>query len=210
MAVVKRPGLVTSLVVASMLLVSCQPAAGPNPGASTAQSPNSISTASWLTADRDGVHFRYPAGWYENHDSIPGTFGTLVVSVSNQPLHDPCVVTGPSGGAVSGVRCGAPLDQLRARGILAEWSATSFPNWRFDDQAGRPLVVDSRRAKIKEGPIVTIASCDQLRADDGVSVVIEQAIGPDSFYGFTACMRGPDVIRERATVMAILNSVHFT
>lgn len=198
-----RLGLAAGLA-AGLLLISCNPTAQPKPEARSSASgkPNVISTASWLVADRDRLHFRYPVGWYENHGSFVSSFTNLVVSVSNQPLHDPCQPTAPSG-----FRCGAGIDGLGAGGMIAEWRANGFPGWRFDDQPGVGLQVDGRTAKLKEG--ATVANCGQVQADYGLAVLIERTEAADNYYAFTGCMRGPDIAAERATVLAILSSVHF-
>src|SRR5438132_13963271 len=109
----RLPRKCVHLVVVAALLAACNPSAASTPAA--------VSTVSWASAAPNGIRFRYPKDWFENHAQMSGSFASLVISVSNQPLHDPCTVTYGVNGQESTVSCGRPLERLEPSGILAEW-----------------------------------------------------------------------------------------
>ncbi|MGD0449314.1 MAG: hypothetical protein ABSB36_12040 [Candidatus Dormibacteria bacterium] len=149
-----------------------------------------------------GVSFTSPAGWYRTTASEQGSFTDMVAAVSNEPLRDPCSVSGNS------FTCGQPLDRLQEGAILVEWWNNGFPTWSIDNQPGAPTTVDGLPARLQQTP-GSSGQCAGLGATTTLTVVI--ANGPSGdYYEFDACMRGASQALEISTATAILNSVVFT
>ena len=149
-----------------------------------------------------GISFTSPAGWYRTEASLQGSFTDMVAAVSNEPLRDPCSVSGNS------FTCGQPLDSLQEGALLVEWWNDGFPTWSIDNQPGTPTTVDGLPARYQQTP-GSSGQCAGLGATTTMTVVI--ANGPSGdYYEFDACMRGPNQALGISTATAILNSVVFT
>jgi len=202
-----------SLAVA--LLVGVAPVAGCSgayptlaPGACSTSGPASgalipiSSSPATVRLSCGGISFSSPAGWYRTAASDQSSFTDMVAAVSNEPLRDPCSVSGNS------FTCGTPLDSLQEGALLVEWWSNGFPTWSIDNQPGTPTTVDGLPARFQQTS-GSGGACIGLGATTSITVVI--ANGPSGdYYEFDACMRGPNQALQISTATALLNSAAFT
>ncbi len=138
--------------VAAVLVVGCgassipthQPSGCVGSSASTGPLIPIGTSAATVQESCSGITFSYPTGWYRTAASFPGSFSDMVAAVSNQPLRDPCTVSGNS------FTCGEPLDSLKAGAVLVEWWSDGSPRWSIAGQPGTPATVDGLQARIQE------------------------------------------------------------
>jgi hypothetical protein len=155
----------------------------------------------WTTRTIDGeISLSVPTTW-EAGDSwtTPGSFETLVGSLSNQTLVPPCTTT------LNSITCGPPLDSLQPGGVLVEVFNESFlVPWNFNDQPGTSLLVSGLPAKLN---VTTgINACGDLQADRGQTELIAYPDAIDNYFGITVCSRGvPNAITAR-----VMDSVQVT
>jgi len=149
-----------------------------------------------------GITFSYPIGWYRTTESFPSSFTDMVAAVSNQPVHDPCAVSGNS------ITCGQPLDSLEPGGLLIEWWEDGFPQWSIASQPGTPTTVAGLQARLQAASAPGSECPTDLGADTSINVVIARTVS-NNYYEFVACIRGPETNIQVSTAMAILHSVEF-
>jgi hypothetical protein len=160
-------------------------------------------TARLRSFQRLGVRFQYPAAWAAHtYPDDVSSFSTLIVYLSNQQLHPPCVTH--HGQHVITKICGPPVDHLAPASILASWTADGFPGWTFSHAKGKPLRVGGHLAKL----LVTHSACG-IGADVTMDVVVDEPAVPYNWYELRACIKGPGINRFKQQVRALLKTVHF-
>jgi len=150
----------------------------------------------------NGVSFAYPAAWHARRYRVASSFSTLIVYLSPQGMHPPCVTR--HGTQNTTIICRQPITRLRPNSILAFWSINSAPNWSFEHTPGTPLDIGGRAAKLR----VTHESCG-IAAQQTIHAVIPMPDSGDSWYELTACIRGPQTSARQHQVRDLIRSVRF-
>ena len=162
----------------------------------------------------------FPAGWrVQEHVAELTSESDSLVFASNQLMHFTCYSTG-SPGAFG--HCQGPISQLKPNGVLAEWNqiVTENPNdISSDTHFGRLLTIDGLPARLtitksdvcNAGlrPVATSPSSFSKPGVLGSQETIDLALAsrqPDDWFAFNACIRGPDLARLTALVLASLRS----
>ena len=126
------------------------------------------------------------------------SFWALVVYLSNQPLHPPCVIT------IDSKTCGPPLSRLSEGSVLVVWSEDAFPGWTFKWARGTALRVGGHRAKLR----LTRSACG-VGADVMLDVVVDRPDAPDNWFEFRACITRPGIATRERQIRTLLRTVHF-
>ena len=151
------------------------------------------------------LRFQYPASWQARRYQENGSFSSLIVDLSTQQMHPPCVTR--HGSHNTTITCREPIDQLRPGSILVTWSSESWLGWSLAKAYGSRLRVGGRPAKLK----VYSDSCG-VGADVNMQVVvgIPGTAETDSWYQLDACIRKPGTTTKERQVRQLLRTVHFT
>ena len=148
--------------------------------------------------DNELVRFNYPSSW--TADTFPkpdiSMFSSAMVSLSNEAMHAPCVRDG------STVTCSLPLTGLGSGGVLVVWSADAFPGWTLAREPGRPVSVNGHAGK--ESSVSGRGSC-VIGTQEDITLVVAR-IATANYYEMDACLRGPDLARERSDIQAMIAS----
>ncbi len=156
-------------------------------------SPSGTTILSRYEATAEGLSFTYPASWQAVAFPEMSSFSSLIVYLSNRPMHGPC----------NDGSCGLPVIRLDLGGILAWWSAWGRPDRGFDAAVGSPITVAGRRAKMS---MQLSGTCGSVGADAQMTVVIDFPGDATHWYQFDACIRGPGDQTLEAQVRALLDS----
>jgi hypothetical protein len=150
------------------------------------------------------LSFRHPAIWQvQGFADVQGwtPAGTRVVAhVSPLALRDPCRPV------PQGVACGYPVRRLPRGGVLVTWTAEGVRPFgglaRL--RGGRSLSIGGHPARVK---VSRPGSCAAIGADTTIEGVMRAGPSAEAaFYGFTACLRGPGLVRAAAQAQAMLRS----
>lgn len=150
----------------------------------------------------DGLSFTYPAGWRARRYQENSSFSSLIVDLSNQRLHAPCVTR--HGRSNTTITCREPLEHLQRGSILVSWTTNGFPGWSLRHAPGSQLRVGGREAKLE----VTSNSCG-IGADEMMQVVIAMPASADNWYQLDACIRAPNPASSEREVRQLLRTVRF-
>ena len=141
------------------------------------------------------LSFEYPSSWTANTYPEPlNMFASPVVFLSNEAMHAPCVTNG------STVTCSFPLTRLGSGGVLVEWSTIGHPGWTLAREPGRPISVHGHPGR--ESLVSGQGSCVSGTQEDITLVMVTEA----NIYEMDACLRGPDLARERSEIQAMIAS----
>jgi hypothetical protein len=150
--------------------------------------------------DQD-LGFTYPASWAPRKYQVTSHFSHAIVYLSNQPLHEPCTRSRVAAGTM--IRCGAPLDRLRPRGVLVEWSSNGFPNWTLEFAPGVRQQLAGRPGELAvERP----GDCEGIGAEETITASIPRRDPTDNWYRLRACLRGPGLDAQDRAVRQLLAS----
>ena len=145
------------------------------------------------------LSFSHPAAWkaYPFRWSGELHFRPMVY-LSTQPVQDPCSTSG------STTSCGFPVKQLEPGGVLVTLNASSPPAVGLGP--GKRIQIDGREARRVDtkGGI-----CRSIGAERTTHVLIATRPLPSTPTEFTACLRGPGLAQEEASVDALLASTKF-
>jgi hypothetical protein len=144
------------------------------------------------------VHFEYPAAWQVKHFDEQTSYTTLLATLSNQPLHDPCAPHSTSS-------CTLPLARLRPGGVLAEWTGNSLPGWSFAKAPGVARTIGGRAARVL---VSHPGNCKALGGDETITAFFKMQVA-DQYYEMAACVRGPGVSANTKALMTSLASTRF-
>jgi hypothetical protein len=150
----------------------------------------------------DGVSFAYPSSWRAHHYQVSSSFSTEIVYLSPQRMHPPCVTR--HGSRNTTITCRQPIARLGPGSLLAFWSIESMPGWSFKGATGQRLRIGGRSARLR----ITHDSCG-IGAQQTMDAVIPVTPGPENWYEFIACIRGPRVSLRRHQLRDLLGSVRF-
>jgi len=150
----------------------------------------------------NGMSFAYPSAWHARRYQVASSFSSLIVYLSPQGMHAPCVTR--HGTHNTTISCRQPITRLRPNSILAFWSISSTPNWSFKDAQGTPRRIGGRAAKLR----VTHEGCG-IAAQQTIHAVIPMPGSGDSWYELIACIRGPQTSARQHQVRDLLRSVRF-
>ena len=142
------------------------------------------------------LRFSYPSSWTADTYQEVSSFSSAEVFLSNEAMHAPCVTV------TNGFTCSPPVNGLGSDGVFVEWDEFGFPQWTLAREHGKTVTVDGHPGK--EAIFSGRGSCVS-GTQQGVTLVIARTV-PDNFYAMTACLRGPDLVRERAEVDAMVAS----
>lgn len=140
----------------------------------------------WVTrtVDDGQVSIYVPSTWNVGETWVmPGSFGDLVGSFSNQLLSSPCTTTWNS------IRCGPPLTTLQPGGILVEVSSNSGLAWTIRGQPGMPTTVSGLTAKV-DVEAGSKGGCAELGADRSRTELIAYPQPPEDYLEIAVCSRG--------------------
>ena len=145
--------------------------------------------------------FRYPSCWTASSYPEPSVQTHSLVDLSDQSTHTRCHTDS------AGTICrGWPVDQLLTGHVLILWSTGGLPTWTLDRAPGIAIAVGgraSRQAILKPGP------CQEIGADETITVTISEPNAADNWIGMTACLRGPGEPQTESEIHQMLNSVTF-
>jgi len=145
------------------------------------------------------LSFTHPAAWKAYPLRTQALHFNPLVYLSTQPVHDPCTTSGNT------TTCGFPLGQLEPGGVLVSWLYNGGPP-ALTLGPGKRIQVGGRPATI-----VSAAGgmCGQIGADRTIDVRIEMRPLPSALLELTACLRGPGLAHEQASIDALLASTKF-
>lgn len=134
--------------------------------------------------DDGQVSIYVPSNWNVGETWVmPGSFGDLVGSFSNQLLSSPCTTTWNS------IRCGPPLTTLQPGGILVEVFSNSGLAWTIGGQPGTPTTVSGLTAKLDVGA-GSQGGCAELGAGRSRTELIAYPQPPEDYLEIAVCSRG--------------------
>lgn len=145
------------------------------------------------------LSFSHPSAWKAYPFRWAGElhFRPLVY-LSTQPVHDPCSTQG------STTTCGFPVGKLQPGGVLVTWQNSGPPAMGLGP--GTQTRVDGRPATRTE---TAGGICRSIGADRTIDVLVETSALPSPLTEFTACLRGPGLTQNEASVKALLASTKF-
>lgn len=144
------------------------------------------------------LSFTHPAAWKAYPVGQQALHFNPLVYLSTQPVHSPCTTSGNE------TTCGFPLKQLEPGGVLVGWLDNGIPAFRLGP--GKRIQVGGRPASI-----VSAAGgmCSRIGADRTIEVNVQMSALPSVFLELTACLRGPGLAQNEASVNALLASTQF-
>lgn len=143
-----------------------------------------------------GLSFTYPANWHAAKYDLRGSFGRVIVYLSSQSIHDPCVRS------VGTISCGSPIGRLSPGSVLLAWSSIGGPTLHLADVPGQGITISGRQARLQvERPGI----CGQIGGDETVTGTIEG--GSSNFYQLVACLRSPGDDGSRRAIEDLFSSV---
>jgi len=145
------------------------------------------------------LSFSHPAAWKAYPFRWAGElhFRPLVY-LSTQSLHDPCSTSGNT------TTCGFPVGQLQPGGVLVTWQNSGPPALGLGP--GTQLRVGGRPAVRTD---IAGGMCRSIGADRTIDVRVATSPLPSPLTEFTACLRGPGLVQDEASVKALLASTKF-
>jgi hypothetical protein len=161
--------------------------------------------------DLDGPPRRWQRGWFQRSFSHPADWtvrlpdanldkghSTVVLYLSNQPLHSVC----QRQGTLNVLGCGGePLERLDSGGVFVEWWIGRGMGWNPPPTPDRRLTIGGRKASIVLG-----SSCAPIiGVERSMRVFIERnASSGDVLDG---CFRGPATDAAMAQFLAMVESM---
>ena len=130
-----------------------------------------------------------------------GSITSPIAYVANQGLREPCRRAGTS------ITCALWLalpHGLRAGGVTAVWSETSFFGASFARSPGKAAVFDGRRARITR---YVDRTCKGLNATAAYVARIDN--GRHGWWELYVCLRGPETRENIRRVERMLTSATF-
>jgi hypothetical protein len=145
------------------------------------------------------LSFTHPAAWRAYSLRAQALHFNPLVYLSTQPVHAPCTTRGNE------TTCGLPVKQLEPGGVLVEWLYNGGPP-ALTLGPGKRIQVGGRPASLRE---TAGGMCRQIGADRTMGVRVEMSPLPSALLEFTACLRGPGLAQDEASVNALLASTKF-
>jgi hypothetical protein len=178
-----------ALVLLAVLTGGC---GGGSPAQAAAKDPPLVKYTGTL------LSFTHPAAWKAYQLRAQALHFNPLVYLSTQPVHAPCATSGNE------TTCGFPVKQLEPGGVLVSWLDEGVP--AFTLGPGKRIQVDGHPATI-----VSAAGgiCSRIGADRTIDVRIATSPLPSILLELTACLRGPGLAQDEASVNALLASTKF-